>query len=91
MINDIIFQYIPVYYLTLPPQPLINLDEDPSNINDYVSLLFVRGEGMDEGAAKAMMDKMSSSGEQYIQKARTSKEDQEFMFFFSNSAVSFQN
>ena len=46
---------------------------------------------MDEGAAKAMMDKMSSSGEQYIQKARTSKEDQEFMFFFSNSAVSFNS
>lgn len=67
---------------------MINLDEDPSNINDYVSILFVKGEGMDEGACKAMMDKMSSSGEEYIKKAKSSKEDQEFMFFFSNSVVS---
>lgn len=66
-------------------KPVINLDEDPSNINDYVSILFVKGEGMDEGACKAMMDKMSSSGEEYIKKAKSSKEDQEFMFFFSNS------
>lgn len=67
-------------------KPLINLDEDPSNINDYVSVLFVKGEGMDEGAAKAIMDKLSSTGEQFIQKAKSSKEDQEFMFFYSNSA-----
>jgi len=67
-------------------KPLINLDEDPSNINDYVSVLFVKGEGMDEGAAKAMMDKLSASGQEYINKAKISKEDPEFMFFFSNSA-----
>jgi hypothetical protein len=53
--------------------------------NDYVSLLFVKGEGMDEGAAKAIMDKLSSAGEKYIQRAKEAKEDQEFMFFFSDS------
>ena len=67
---------------------MINLDEDPSNINDYVSLLYVKGEGSDAGAAKAVMDKLTSTGEQYIKKAQTTKEDQEFMFFFSDSAVS---
>ena len=43
---------------------------------------------MDEGAAEAMMDKLSASGQEYIDKAKRSKEDPEFMFFFSNSPVS---
>jgi len=64
------------------PKPLINLDDDPTNINDYPSIFFVKGD-MPDDAAAAVKDELKKLGQEYIDKAKQAKEEQEFMFFYS--------
>lgn len=65
-------------------KPLINLDEDPTNINDYPSIFFVKGD-LAEGDVTAVMDEMTKQGQECIDKAKQKKDDPEFMFFFSDT------
>ena len=67
-------------------QALIGLDEDPTNINDYVSVFFVKGD-MSDDAATAVKAEMKKQGEAYINKAKDAKDDQEFMFFYTDDTV----
>jgi len=64
------------------PRTLTNIDEDPSDANEFVCVYFVKG-NMGDDDANAIMDEMRAQGQKYIDSA-ASADSREFIFYYSN-------
>lgn len=68
------------------PKAVVDLDEDPSNINDYPSVWFIKN-NISEEAGAAVVKLLKKLGEEAILEAQKKDEEQEMMFFTSQSST----
>lgn len=66
------------------PKPLVTLDDDPSDINDYVSVLFIKGD-MSEADAAPVIEDLTKLGQASLDKA-AGGDEKDHVFFISNDS-----
>jgi len=66
------------------PKPLVTLDDDPSDINDFVSILFIKGDLSEADAAPVLAD-LTKLGQASLDKVAAGG-DKDNVFFVSNDS-----